>query len=324
MKEILRGLFCGLEMNSDQIRDFVSKIYSKDFNNVQLAGVLASLATRGETVEEIFAFVKEVLKYSTSDDLVKCLQNTDSIDIVGTGGDGKNTFNISTFCAIVMAASGYKVCKHGNRAVSGKFGSADFMALLGLPFEMRNFNYLFAPDYHPIFANVKDVRLQIGVKTIFNLLGPLLNPAMPKFGLIGVYDVAKADIVARVIAKMQYKRCVVVSGMDGMDEVSVFDKTQVFVVQNGEIERFVFDPADYGLDVKSGGIEVGSEKDILCFMEDLYIFDRSKPICRAVLVNLAFAIFAVEGASIDSCMLKAEGIMSSGVVQKYIDVNRVV
>ena len=216
-----------------------------------IAAVLTAMRCRGETAEEVAGFVKFAREIA-----VKVPLRVEAIDTAGTGGDGAGTINLSTTAAIVAAAAGAKVLKHGNRSASGLFGSADFMEAVGYNLEVGpekaaemvervGFAFVFAPKYHPAFARVAPVRRQLPFRTVFNLVGPLANPGLVKRQLIGVAERRLLDVVGGVAALLLDFALVVYGS--GMDEVSTEGPTEVVEVRRGTVERYVVTPEDFGI-----------------------------------------------------------------------------
>lgn len=220
----------------------------------QIASFITALAMRGETVEEISGFARAIRERA-----VTITPRADHlVDIVGTGGDRLNTFNVSTTAAFVIAGAGAHVAKHGNRAASSRSGSADVLEALGINLdappevvqeciEEVGFGFLFAPRFHPAFKHALAPRREIGIRTVFNILGPLTNPAQARRYLQGVPSPAHTELMARVLALLGVDRAFVVHGQDGMDEVSICAPTQVSEVRGGAVQTYVLAPEDVGL-----------------------------------------------------------------------------
>ena len=219
---------------------------------IQIAGVLAALTTKEESVEEVAGFILGMRKKMTT---IRVLKNT--IDVCGTGGDGKHTFNISTASAFVLAGGGIPVAKHGNRAASSQCGSADVLEALGINIfltpnqteevlQKTGMVFLFAPLFHGAFKQVGMVRKELGIRTIFNYIGPFVNPAGVKRQVIGVPTRKIAKLLANVAASLSYKHVCIVTSEDGMDEVSLFAPTFVYEIKEKNIREFVINPAAYG------------------------------------------------------------------------------
>jgi len=221
----------------------------------QIAAFITALAIRGETVEEITGFAKAI-----RDRAVTIAPQADHlVDIVGTGGDRLNTFNISTTSAFVIAGAGGHVAKHGNRAASSRSGSADVLEALGINLEAApdvvqdciedvGFGFLFAPRFHPAFKHAIVPRREIGIRTVFNILGPLTNPAKARRYLQGVPSAVHTEVMAQVLAELGAERAFVVHGEDGMDEISICAPTRVSEVLDGRVRTYTMAPEDAGFD----------------------------------------------------------------------------
>ena len=241
------------ELTIEEAEDCMDMLMSGQASQVQIASVLTALATKGETPDEIAGFAKGMrAKASLVPD------ETDSIDIVGTGGDQCASFNISTTSAFVAAAAGAKVAKHGNRSVSSKSGAADVLEALGVKIaskpeqakkclESTHLSFLFAQSYHASMKYVGPVRGQLGVRTVFNILGPLTNPAKANYIVLGVYEKPLTEIMARVLQQVGIKRAMVVFGNDVMDEISISDATTVTEVNGDSLKTYEITPEEFGL-----------------------------------------------------------------------------
>ncbi len=219
----------------------------------EVVAFLSELRNRGETEAEILAAARAL-----RDCMVKVAVNTDNlVDTCGTGGDGKGTFNISTAAAFVVAGAGVRVAKHGNRSVSSKCGSADLLEAAGVKIEVEpvivrrslqeaGIGFFFAPRFHPAMKNVAAARKKVG-RTIFNLLGPLINPAQPLAQVVGIYDQDRMGIYASVLKSLGSRHVWVVHGEDGLDEITLTGKTRVVELKEGKISKFELDPRDYDL-----------------------------------------------------------------------------
>ncbi|MDE6005831.1 MAG: bifunctional anthranilate synthase component II/anthranilate phosphoribosyltransferase [Oscillospiraceae bacterium] len=228
-------------------------LMSGEATNLQITAVLTALATKGETIDEIAGFAKGMREKAH---IVP--DSSDSIEIVGTGGDQCASFNISTTSAFVASAGGAKVAKHGNRSVSSKSGAADVLEALGVKItstpeqakaclDTTGISFLFAQSYHASMKYVAPVRTQLGVRTIFNILGPLTNPARTDYIVLGVYEKALTEIMAKVLQQVGIKHAMVVFGNDVMDEISVSDSTTVTEINGSEIKTYEIKPEDFGL-----------------------------------------------------------------------------
>ncbi len=256
-KELLNRLVEGGELSFEESKVLFNGIMEGNLTDVQIGGVLVALRCKGETVEEISGAAtvmrEKAKKVPLSPEVKERL-----IDTCGTGGDLKGTFNISTTVALVVASCGVPVAKHGNRSVTSKCGSADILESFGVKIDLEphqvarcieelGFGFMFAPKFHPAMASVVRPRKELGIRTIFNLLGPLTNPAGAKRQLMGVYSEELTEKLACVLSKLGSKRAFVVHGKDGIDEVTITGPTKVTELKNEEIRSYVVTPEDFGL-----------------------------------------------------------------------------
>lgn len=251
MAQLLKRLSGGEALSLDEAYLLAREILSGGLSDVAITAALTAMRCRGETAEEVAGFVKFAREVA-----VKVPLRVEAIDTAGTGGDGAGTINLSTAAAVVAAAAGARVLKHGNRSASGLFGSADFVEAVGYNLEVGpekaaemveriGFAFVFAPKYHPAFAKVAPVRRQLPFRTVFNIVGPLANPGLVKRQLIGVSERRLLDVVGGV-ASMLLGTALVVYG-SGVDEVSTEGPTEVVEVRRGRTERYVVTPEDFGV-----------------------------------------------------------------------------
>jgi len=249
--QLLKRLSGGEALSLDEAYLLAREILSGGLSDVAIAAALTAMRCRGETAEEVAGFVKFAREVA-----VKVPLRVEAIDTAGTGGDGAGTINLSTAAAVVAAAAGARVLKHGNRSASGLFGSADFVEAVGYNLDVGpekaaemvervGFAFVFAPKYHPAFARVAPVRRQLPFRTVFNIVGPLANPGLVKRQLIGVSERRLLDVVGGV-ASMLLDTALVVYG-PGVDEVSTEGPTEVVEVRRGRAERYVVTPEDFGV-----------------------------------------------------------------------------
>ena len=247
------------EIFHDEMLHLMRMIMSGEMSPVMMAAFITGLRVKKETIGEITAAAQVMREFSTK---VHVADKTHLVDIVGTGGDGSHTFNISTCSMFVAAAAGAKVSKHGGRSVSSKSGSADVLESLGVNInltpehiarciEQVGLGFMFAPNHHPAMKNVAPVRRELGMKTIFNILGPLTNPASAPNILMGVFHPDLVGIQVRALQRLGAEHAVVVYGRDGMDEVSLGAATMVGELKNGEITEYEIHPEDFGLTMAS-------------------------------------------------------------------------
>src|SRR3954462_475882 len=247
------------EIFHDEMLKVVRLIMSGELSPVMTAALITGLRVKKETIGEITAAAEVMREFSTK---VHIADRTHLVDIVGTGGDGSHTFNISTCSMFVAAACGARVSKHGNRSVSSKSGSADVLEALGVPLTLTpkaiarsiadtGIGFMFAPNHHPAMKNVAPVRKELGVRTIFNILGPLTNPADAPNILMGVFHPDLVGIQVRALQRLGADHALVVYGRDGMDEVSLGAATMVGELRDGAVREYEIHPADFGMTMAS-------------------------------------------------------------------------
>ncbi|WP_332741255.1 anthranilate phosphoribosyltransferase [Hydrogenophaga sp.] len=247
------------EIFHDEMLHLMRLIMSGEMSQVMMAAFITGLRVKKETIGEITAAAQVMREFSTK---VHVADKTNLVDIVGTGGDGSHTFNISTCSMFVAAAAGARVSKHGGRSVSSKSGSADVLESLGIDInlspeaiarciEQVGVGFMFAPNHHPAMKNVAPVRRELGIKTIFNILGPLTNPASAPNILMGVFHPDLVGIQVRALQRLGAEHAVVVYGRDGMDEVSLGAATLVGELKDGEITEYEIHPEDFGMTMAS-------------------------------------------------------------------------
>lgn len=252
INEAISKLVDGQDLTRAEMIAVMDEIMGGEADSIQTAGLLTALQIKGATIEEITASAISMRNHADVMDT-----NVDITEIVGTGGDKSNSFNISTTSAFVAAATGVKVAKHGNRAASSKSGAADVLEKLGLNLmlekekslemlEKLNFCFLFAVKYHAAMKYVAPVRKTLGIRTIFNILGPLTNPAKANMQVLGVYSKELVNPMSRVLSNIGVKRGMTVFGMDGLDEISASDKTYVCEFRDGWFKEYEIEPEDFG------------------------------------------------------------------------------
>ena len=253
--EALQRVLVHREIFFDEMVELMRQIMRGEVSPVMTAALLTGLRVKKETVGEIAAAATVMREFCAR---VEVADNTGFVDIVGTGGDGAHTFNISTAAMFVCAAAGAKVAKHGNRSVSSNSGSADVLECLGAAIELQpaqvaeclqqtGFGFMFAPIHHPAMKNVAAVRRELGVRTLFNILGPLTNPAAAPHMLMGVFHADLVGIQARVLQRLGMHRALVVHGRDGLDEITLSGPTLVAELRNACVEEYEIEPGQFGL-----------------------------------------------------------------------------
>ncbi|MCL2077725.1 MAG: anthranilate phosphoribosyltransferase [Oscillospiraceae bacterium] len=242
-----------MDLTSETAEAVMHEIMQGNASGIQMAAYLTAMSVKGETIDEITGSAAGMRKHC-----VRLLHDMDVLEIVGTGGDHSDSFNISTTSAIVTSAAGIPVAKHGNRAASSKCGAADVLEALGVDITVPpekslqmlkeiNLCFLFAQNYHIAMKYVAPVRKELGIRTIFNILGPIVNPAGANMELLGVYEEYLVEIMARVLANLGVKNAMVVYGQDGFDEISVSAPTTVCEVRNGWLKSYEITPEQFGL-----------------------------------------------------------------------------
>lgn len=253
ISEAIRKLSNKEDIGYDMAKAVMNEIMSGEANDIQKSSYLTALSLKGETIEEITGSAEEMRNHS-----LKLNTDLDVLEIVGTGGDGSNSFNISTTSSLVISAAGVPVTKHGNRAASSKSGAADCLEALGVDITIEpeksqkvleeiGICFLFAQKYHSAMRFVGPIRKELGIRTIFNILGPLANPATPTYQIMGVFDESLVEPMAKVLSNLGIKRGMVVYGQDKLDEISVCAPTSVCEINNGEFKSYTISPEDFGL-----------------------------------------------------------------------------
>ncbi|RKY39444.1 MAG: anthranilate phosphoribosyltransferase [Candidatus Omnitrophota bacterium] len=326
IKEIIGKLVNREDLSEYEMERIMEEIMQGNLSPSQISAFLVALKMKGESAQEITAGARIMRKYA-----LKINPERDVLDTCGTGGDGKGTFNISTACAIVVSACGVAVAKHGNRSISSKCGSADVLKALGIDIEMKKeraeeclrkigITFLFAPLFHPAMKNVLPTRREIGIRTIFNILGPLVNPAGAKYQLLGVYDKTLGYTLAEALKNLGSLRCLLVHSADGLDELSTTDKNYLWEVNNGKISHYEIEPLDFGFSRSSiedllGG-EVSRNAQII-----LEVFKgRRFPPRDVVVLNSGCALYTANKAKdIKEGIKMAKESIDSGKAMKKLE-----
>src|SRR6187431_516212 len=316
------------EIFHDEMLSLVRRIMSGEMSPVMMAAVLVGLRVKKETIGEITAAAQVMREFASK---VEVKDRTHLVDIVGTGGDGSHTFNISTCSMFVAAACGARVSKHGNRGVSSKSGSADVLEQMGVPMNLTpqavarciadtGIGFMFAPNHHPAMKNVAPVRKELGVRTIFNILGPLTNPADAPNILMGVFHPDLVGIQVRALQRLGAEHAVVVYGKDGMDEVSLGAATMVGELKDGEVREYEIHPEDYGMAMKSHrGLKVADAQESKeMVLESLSDVDGTPR--EIVVLNAGTALYAAGVAgSIGEGIERARAAIVSGAARKKLE-----
>jgi anthranilate phosphoribosyltransferase len=294
-----------VHLSQQEAYDLMHRMLSGEMNTDQIADVLSFLRRKGETVAELVGFATAIRDLSVPVDLN---QSEDPVlDTCGTGGDGTNTFNISTATAFVVAGTGLRVAKHGNRRISSQCGSADVLETLGVPIDLpaeqviecireTGIGFLYAPLLHPAVKHSQEARLLLKGRTSFNLLGPLTNPVRARMQLIGAYSVRSAEILAQAAARLGIERAFVVHGSDGLDEITTTGRTTVFQVEDGRVQKGLWSPSDFGIAQASLEDIVGGEADMNADIIRRILDGESGPRRDIVVANAAAALLLAHRA----------------------------
>jgi anthranilate phosphoribosyltransferase len=317
----LKKLQSRIHLDSNEAEQLLQVIFEQNLSEIQIGALLTALAAKGETVEEIVGFARGMRRFAVA---LKHNQQR-LVDTAGTGGDASGTFNISTAAAFVIAGAGVPVAKHGNRAMSGKCGSADVLSHLGVNLEAPlnvledclergGIVFLFAPMFHPAMKVVGKVRRELGVRTIFNLLGPLLNPAGARRQIIGVFSLALTETLAEVLRQLDCEQALIFSGEDGLDEMSIEGRTQITELRGGTLKTEFVVPEDFGLTRRNRAeLQGGDAAQNARILRDV-LENRGSEAHRDIALLNAAAGICVAGAarSIAEGMKVARASLSSG------------
>ena len=320
----------GIDLTEAEAASVLEQIMSGNASEVQTAGFLTALRTKGETVEEIVGLARTMRRFSLRVDV----QGVNLVDTCGTGGDKSGTFNISTTAAFVVAGAGGQVAKHGNRSATSQCGSADVLEALGanlnLPAEdvfrcisEVGIGFMFAPLHHKAMKHVVPVRRELAIRTIFNFLGPLTNPAGAEYQLIGVSDSTYAEVIAWALKDLGCRHGLVVHGSDGLDEITITGPTDIAEIRQGaeEIDLYTITPEDFGFErvAGSGMLKGGTAKRNAEILKS--ILDGESGVRREiVLMNAGAALYAVGVAeSIAEGVSQAAGSIDSGAAREKLD-----
>ena len=316
------------EIFHDEMLKVVRLIMSGELSPVMTAALITGLRVKKETIGEITAAAEVMREFSTK---VHIADKTHLVDIVGTGGDGSHTFNISTCAMFVAAAAGAKVSKHGGRSVSSKSGSADVLESLGLNIHLApeaiarcvaevGIGFMFAPNHHPAMKNVAPVRKELGVRTIFNILGPLTNPAGAPNILMGVFHPDLVGIQVRALQRLGAEHAVVVYGRDGMDEVSLGAATLVGELKDGQVTEYEIHPEDFGLAMASNrALKVETAEQSRQML--LSVLDNQPGAARDIVVlNAGVALYAANVVpDMKQGVQRARAVIESGAARQRLD-----
>ena len=332
-KDILSQLLARQDLTESAMLDVMRQVMQGELTPAQIAALLVALRAKGETVDEIAAAAKVMRELSTKVDI----QDTAHlIDTCGTGGDGIQTFNVSTVCAFVAAAAGAKVAKHGGRSVSSTCGSADVLEVLGVNVNQTpeqvaatvneiGIGFMFAPNHHSAMKHAAPVRRELGIRTLFNLLGPMTNPATARRQVMGVFDQSLTTKLAKVLQKLGSEHVLVVHGADGMDEISFTGDTFVSELKNGQVTDYVLNPSQFGLAthvLKYIQIQNAEEsKAMILDVLNSKLGNQKQGAARDIVLMNAGAAIYVAGiaASLQAGIEKAAAVIDSGAALEKLN-----
>lgn len=326
IKEAIAQLVKREDLTSEVMEQVMEEIMTGEATDAQKGSFLTALSMKGETIDEITSAAKVLRSHCE-----RFLNDMDVLEIVGTGGDGSNTINISTLSSVVVSAAGIPVAKHGNRAASSKCGTADCLEALGVKIDCAparsaqilkdiNLCFLFAQKYHPAMRFVGAVRKEMGIRTLFNVLGPLANPAGATMQLFGVYSEELVEPLAHVLRNLGVKRAMVVYGRDSMDEISLSAETKVCEFKNDEFKSYIIEPEDLGLTrCNKEDLVGGTPQENAAIVNDI-LGGAKGPKTDVVLLNAGAAIYlASDGITLKDGIEKAREIIVSGKAKEQLE-----
>ena len=331
LREINRKLVDGQDLTREQARTCIREIMTGNAGDISMASFLTAMHMKGETPEEIAGGVEAMTGLA----LAFPATGTGALDTCGTGGDGKETFNVSTASAFVAAAAGVPVIKHGNRSASGRTGSADVLEALGMNIgctpsegaallEETNLVFLYAPAYHQAMKHAAPVRKELGFRTIFNVLGPLSNPAGVDHQLLGVYSPELLPVMAKAMHSLGRIRAMVVHGLEGLDEISISGPTAACEVTPEGLREFMVHPGELGLDTYPlEAVTGGDPQDNARLIEELFAGKRTGAALDFLLINGGAAIYVGgQAASLKEGVVLARDLIREGRVLALLETYR--
>ena len=327
IKEAIIKLSKKQDLTYAEAETVMDEIMSGQATPVQMSAYLTALSLKGETIDEITASAAGMRAHC-----IKLLHDMDVLEIVGTGGDGSNSFNISTTSSLVIAEGGVPVAKHGNRAASSKSGAADVLEALGVKITLTpersaeilnkiNICFLFAQNYHIAMKYVAPIRKELGIRTVFNILGPLSNPAGANMELMGVYDQALVEPLAQVMANLGVNRGMVVYGHDSLDEISMCAPTSVCEIKDGKFTSYEITPEQFGYEkCEKGALTGGTPAENAEITKAILKGEERGPKRQAVCLNAGAALYiAGKAASMEEGVKLAESLIDNGAALKKLE-----
>ena len=320
MHSAIRSVARGLDLDQEQMNSVMRIVMQGDATPAQIGAFLTALHIKGETVDELTAAAIVMREFAAA----VSVRSDKVVDTVGTGGDAAGLFNVSTACALVAAAAGITVAKHGNRAATGKSGSADVLEAAGVDIGLTadqvgetidhvGIGFMFAPTHHGATRHAVGPRREIGIRTIFNLLGPLTNPAAARWQLVGVYEQRWLRPLAEVFGNLGSIHTLVVSSFDGLDEISIADSTPVCEFYKGELTEFVISPEDYGIERQElSSIKVENASESLALIRGALSGEKG-PAYDMVALNAGATLYAADVAiSVGDGVDRARAVLDAG------------
>ena len=328
IKAIVEKLLSSSDLTGDEAMYIAERILEGEIPSNQVACILTALRMKGETAEELFSFASIMREKGLR---IEIEPSSIVVDVVGTGGDHANTINISTISAFIVAGDGLTVAKHGNRSVSSACGSADVLEELGVKVTLNpdqvkkcieevGIGFMFAPNFHPLMKHVVPIRKEMGIRTLFNLLGPLTNPASANTLLLGVYHFSFLEKMAQTLNKLGVKSAYVINSRDGLDEVTNCGITDYYRITENNLEKSFFDPQKYGFplgdidDLKGGSPILNAEAARAILSNELH--GAKRDIC---VINSGFAISAAKNIPLEKGFLLAEESINSGQAKNKLN-----
>lgn len=324
LSQTINHLLDSKDLSASQARALLRLITSEQTTPTQIAALLTALRAKGETPAEISGFIQAMR------DTMRRVHAPEAIDVCGTGGDNSGTFNVSSTVAFVVAGCGVLVAKHGNRAASSQSGSADALEALGVNIELTpnqaeevlhqvGVVFLFAPLYHPTMKTVAQVRKELGISTIFNVLGPLVNPAQVTRQLVGVANIDVAEKLAEAATSLGYRRLVLVTSHDGLDEVSTSSPTTAFIVEGKRITQMTINPQEFGFSPPPPQALLGGQPATNARLIRQVLAGKTGPQRDIVVLNSAVALYAADRVpDVASGITKAQTSIDSGQAQRVL------
>ncbi len=327
IQSFIHKITTGENLLENEMMVCMEKMMSGKVDDIQIAGFLTALKTKGESIEEITGAARVLRKKAAAMNL----EEDFVIDTCGTGGDGAGTYNISTAAALIAAAAGVKVAKHGNRSISSQCGSADVLEALGVKINLTkeqarqclketNLCFLFAPQYHSAMKHVANVRKKLGIRTLFNILGPLANPALAKGQVLGVFHPDLTRIMAEVLNNVGVRKAMVVYGYDGLDELTVTASSRVTELDQGRMKTYTIEPEQYGFKrAEAGELKGGTASENATIIRNIFNGEKGAK-TDILLFNAGAALYISDKAqNIQEGIQIAQSLIDSGEAMKKLE-----